>query len=140
MWKTYTVVINQSNKLYSKKHGNTFLPINPRTLHSIKSHWNAKLQPCINKFASLVALNMSKSGQVQDDKQMDLYWGEMCRLYAERAAKNKYLPKTMDIYFQSYIWLMDQPWFEEHVGSRDNSGSTLKISCLWLCGLGGHCQ
>ena len=86
MWKTYTMVINQYNKLYSKKHGDTFLPINPRTLHSIKSHWNAKLQPCINKFASLVVLNRPKLGQVQDDKQMDLYWGE-CVVFTQRGQR-----------------------------------------------------
>ena len=45
----------------------------------------------------------------------------MCRLYAERAGKKNTLPKTMDNYFQSYMWLRDQPCFEQYFGSRDKS-------------------
>ena len=83
VWKTYTVLVNQYNKLYSETNAETFVPINLRILHSIKSHWNYKLHPCINKFASLVALNGPKSGQVQDDKQMVLYWGE-CVVFTQK--------------------------------------------------------
>ena len=82
VWKTYTVLVNQYNTLYKKKNVD-FVKLNQRTLASIKSHWNSKLQPCINKFASLVASNRPKSGQVEDDKQMDLYWREMRRLFAQ---------------------------------------------------------
>jgi len=120
VWKTYSVLLKQYNILYSKKQPDKFRPFNSRTKASVKNQWNGKIQPCINKFASLVATNQPKSGYVEDDARMDLYWGEMRQLYAERAEKHKSLPKNMDIYFQSYMWLRDQPRFEQHFGPDNN--------------------
>ena len=77
VWKTYSVLLKQYNILYSKKQPDKFRPFNSRTKASVKNQWNGKIQPCINKFASLVATNQPKSGYVEDDAWMDLYWGEM---------------------------------------------------------------
>ena len=121
VWKVYVIFVEKYNKLYSEKMPDDFARISDRTECSVKSQWNTKIQPCINKFAAICATYPPKSGQLEDDKLMDLYYREVKKTYEERAEKNKALPKTMDNYFSSYMWLKKQPRFECLFSSDDKN-------------------
>ena len=60
--------VRNDNKLYKEKMPNDFAPLSEQSMISVKSQWNSKIQPCINKFAAICATYQPKSGQLEDDK------------------------------------------------------------------------
>ncbi len=84
------------------------LPDN-RPKGSPKSQWYTHLQPYIQKFAGIVAVNPPTSGQIRDDPDMDLYWKSMRLLYSNQAKDN--LPKKFQPYMKAYFFLSNHPKF-----------------------------
>ena len=88
--EAYIYQIEQYNVHYARMHPDDFVKLPERTQKLLKNQWNSKVHTAITKFVGICATNPPTSGQLKEDKQMNLYWLSMKRVYAER---------SFDIYF-----------------------------------------
>ena len=112
-WKK---VATSYNKLVAKTNSInealiSYKPMEERSSKSLTSCWNKRLQKAVSKFAGIVATNPPSSGQVRDDKKMDLYYSSMRQIYYERSAEVPGIPRKFDEVMQAYKFLKDHSKF-----------------------------
>ena len=125
-WEKVAESFNSMVEMYNSTRAKSeyFVPQLNRTASALKSQWNARMQPAINKFAAIVEQVPPASGEQKDDAHMNLYYARIKVLYAERVAcahlegNGKNLQRDFGDLFESYMFLKDQPKFSQTFGSE----------------------
>ena len=118
-WNTvtdkYGEIITVHNNHRAKQRGTTANIYDSPTQTSLKSHWSGYLQPSINIFAGICVNYPPASGIIVNVKEVDTYYSARCADYKERILHRelKKTPKIFDKYMPRYMWLKNQPRFEE---------------------------
>jgi hypothetical protein len=119
----YNKNIAKANKIREDDPTWRVLP-SDRPKGSLKSQWYTRLQPSVQKFASIVDKTPPASGHVRDDPEMDLYWKSIRVLYNDQATKG--LPKNFGPYMKAYFFLSGHPKFASVLEPNEKSGSKKK--------------
>ena len=111
----YAEIITVHNNHRANQRGSTAIVYDSRTKKSLKSQWCGYLQPSIYIFARICANYHPVSGEIKNDKEMDKYYSARRADYNERVIHRelKKTPKIFDKYMPSYMWLKNQPRFED---------------------------
>ena len=123
--ETYGQLVNTHNAHWEKMRGDQFDRLPERNKKSLQDQWSGRIQPAMNKWVGVVHSNPPKSGELKDDKLMDIYYSRMRALYEERmegASGNT--PKRFHDFMDVYKWIQNEPKFEAifPTGDYDDDG------------------
>eukprot|EP00956_Cyclotella_meneghiniana_P027228 scaffold60647_cov51-Cyclotella_meneghiniana.AAC.3 len=112
-WKkvatTYNKLVAKTNSINEALI--SYKPMEERSTKSLTSCWNKRLQKAVSKFAGIVLTNPPSSGEIRDDKRMDLYYTNMRQIYYERSKEVPGIPRKFVEMMQAYKFLKDHSKF-----------------------------
>ena len=108
----YNALVAQTNKLWEQMDG--WEDLIPRTKESIRKSWRTKLAPAVQKFAGICDTNEPKSGELKDDKLMNMYYVRMMEIYYDRSATySSAIPRHFNKLMEAYKYLREHAKFAQ---------------------------